>query len=68
MVGSSLDVVFWGGVLIVLNGLFVTYEVTMRYLFNAPTTWVMETSIYVTMASTFLSLAYGLREKAHVAE
>ncbi len=55
-----------GGVLIVLNGLFVTYEVTMRYVFNSPTTWVMEVSIYVTMASTFLSLAYALREKAHV--
>jgi len=55
-----------GGILILLNGLFVTYEVTMRYLFNSPTTWVMEISIYVTMASTFLSLAYALREKAHV--
>ncbi len=55
-----------GGILIVLNGLFVTYEVTMRYLFNSPTTWVLEISIYVTMASTFLSLAYALREKAHV--
>ena len=55
-----------GGILIVCNGLFVTYEVTVRYLFNSPTTWVMEVSIYVTMASTFLSLAYALREKAHV--
>jgi len=55
-----------GGILIVLNGLFVSYEVIMRYLFNSPTTWVMEISIYVTMASTFLSLAYTLREKAHV--
>jgi C4-dicarboxylate transporter, DctM subunit len=55
-----------GGILIVLNGLFVSYEVIVRYLFNSPTTWVMEISIYVTMASTFLSLAYTLREKAHV--
>ena len=55
-----------GGALIVLNGLFVTYEVAMRFLFKAPTTWVMEISIYVTLASTFLSLGYALREKAHV--
>ena len=55
-----------GGILIVLNGLFVTYEVIVRYVFNSPTIWVMEISIYVTMASTFLSLAYALREKAHV--
>ncbi len=55
-----------GGILIVLNGLFVAWEVTMRYVFNSPTIWVLEVSIYVTMASTFLSLAYALREKAHV--
>jgi C4-dicarboxylate transporter DctM subunit len=62
IVGSGL----LGGGLIVLNGLFVTYEVLMRYLFNSPTVWVMEISIYVTLASTFLSLAYALRQKAHV--
>ncbi len=55
-----------GGILIVLNGLFVTYEVLMRYLFNSPTTWVMEISIYVTLASSFLSFAYALRQNAHV--
>jgi C4-dicarboxylate transporter DctM subunit len=38
----------------------------MRYLFNSPTVWVMEISIYVTLVSTFLSLAYTLRQKAHV--
>ena len=62
IVGSGL----LGGGLIVLNGLFVAYEVLMRYLFNSPTVWVMEISIYVTLASTFLSLAYALRQKAHV--
>ena len=62
IIGSGL----LGGILIVLNGLFVTYEVIMRYLFNSPTTWVMEISIYVTMASSFFSFAFALREKAHV--
>ncbi len=62
IVGSGL----LGGMLIVLNGLFVTYEVLMRYLLNSPTVWVMEISIYVTLAGTFLSLAYALRENAHV--
>ncbi len=55
-----------GGILIVLNGLFVAWEVTMRYVFNSPTIWVLEVSIYVTLAGTFLSLAYALRENAHV--
>jgi C4-dicarboxylate transporter DctM subunit len=62
IVGSGL----LGGVLIVLNGLFVTYEVLMRYLFNSPTMWVLEISIYVTLASAFLSFAYALRQGAHV--
>jgi TRAP-type C4-dicarboxylate transport system permease small subunit len=62
IVGSGL----LGGGLIVLNGLFVTYEVLMRYLFNSPTVWVMEISIYVTLASAFLSFAYALRQGAHV--
>ena len=55
-----------GGILILLTGLFVTYEVVMRYIFNSPTIWVMEISIYIIVAVSFLSLAYVLKEKAHV--
>ncbi|MGA2466887.1 MAG: TRAP transporter large permease subunit [Thermodesulfobacteriota bacterium] len=54
------------GILIVLNGLFCFYEVVMRYFFNSPTIWVMETTIYLVIASTFFALAYVLMEKAHV--
>ncbi len=57
---------FVGGVLIVLTALSVGYEIIMRYFFNAPTTWTMEMGIYAIIASTFLSLAYALKEKAHV--
>ncbi len=46
--------------------LCITYEVFMRYLFHAPTIWVMEVTIYLVMAATFLSSAYAMREKAHV--
>lgn len=70
-VGSFLDKISVGfgllsGILIVLNGLFSSYEVTMRYFFNAPTIWVMEVTIYLVIASTFFGLAYVLVEKAHV--
>ena len=54
------------GILIILNGLFCSYEVVMRYFFNAPTTWVMEITIYSVIAGTFLAFAYVLMEKAHV--
>lgn len=55
-----------GGILILINSGFITYEVVSRYVFNAPTIWVMEVSIYMTMLSGFISLAYALKEHAHV--
>ena len=54
------------GILIVLNGLFSSYEVIMRYFFNSPTVWVLEITIYLVIASTFFALAYALLQKAHV--
>ena len=57
----------WAGALFVpAAALCITYEVAMRYLFSAPTVWVMEVTIYMIIAGTFLSLAYAMREKAHV--
>lgn len=55
-----------GGALILCNAVFITYEVFMRYVFNEPTIWVQEVSIYVTLLSGFLALAYALKEHAHV--
>jgi C4-dicarboxylate transporter, DctM subunit len=54
------------GLILICMGGMSTYEVVSRYLFNAPTVWVMETTIYLVMASTFFALAYVLKEKAHV--
>lgn len=71
MIVRLLDVLFvacgWvGSMLIPLAALCITYEVVMRYLFNSPTVWVSEVTIYLVMAATFLSLAYAMKEKAHV--
>jgi len=54
------------GLLIPAAAICITYEVLMRYLFHAPTIWVMEVTIYMVIAASFLSLAYAMREKAHV--
>lgn len=58
-----------GGVIASLCMIFVTciivYEVLMRYLFNAPTVWVGEMSIYLCMGIGFFSLAYGLKNGSH---
>ncbi len=55
-----------GGALLVCVAGMITYEVLMRYFFNAPTTWAMEISIYFSLAGIFFSLAFVLKGKAHV--
>jgi C4-dicarboxylate transporter, DctQ subunit len=45
--------------------LIITYEVFMRYLFNAPTTWVQEMSIYLCIAIGFMAAAYALKNNSH---
>jgi C4-dicarboxylate transporter, DctM subunit len=55
-----------GGFLAILNAFLCTYEVLMRYVFNAPTTWVAEVTVYIVFAASFLPLGYVLLEKAHV--
>ncbi len=54
------------GISVLLMGIIVTYEVVMRYVFRAPTTWVLEISIYLTIGSVFLGGGYALKEKMHI--
>ncbi|MDJ0683858.1 MAG: TRAP transporter small permease [Alphaproteobacteria bacterium] len=44
-------------------GLFVTFEVVMRYVFTAPTIWVDEVSRIFQIWATFLAGAYLLRHR-----
>ncbi|MBM3534856.1 MAG: TRAP transporter small permease subunit [Alphaproteobacteria bacterium] len=43
------------------------YEVVMRYLFNAPTTWAFEATIMVCAVAYLLSGGYVTQKKAHIA-
>lgn len=45
----------------------ITYEALMRYLFNSPTIWVKEVSIYLCIAIGFLAAAYTLKNNGHFA-
>jgi TRAP-type mannitol/chloroaromatic compound transport system permease small subunit len=58
------------GKLIALSMLFllvtISYEVVMRYGFNAPTVWVYESSFMVNGAAFMLGCAYALYKGAHV--
>jgi C4-dicarboxylate transporter DctM subunit len=57
---------YLSGVCIFFISVFVTYDVIARFLFNAPTMWVLETSIYFCIGSVFLAGGYILTEKSHI--
>lgn len=44
-------------------GLFVTYEVVMRYVFTLPTIWVDEVSRILQIWATFLAAAFVLKHR-----
>src|SRR5262245_10779958 len=44
----------------------ITYEALSRYLFNAPTVWVLESSYMANGAGFMLGCAYALHKGAHV--
>lgn len=50
----------------ILLVLMMTYEVIARYVFNAPTMWVYESSFMVNGSAFMLGCAYALLKGAHV--
>ncbi len=62
----SLCALVAGGLVVVVCAV-TFYEVVSRYLFNAPTTWSLDISIYAMFWACFLGAAYTLREGGHVA-
>jgi TRAP-type C4-dicarboxylate transport system permease small subunit len=54
------------GLMLLAVGLFVFYEVVCRYVFDSPTLWVMDYSIYLVMWAVFLGAAYTMRTHGHV--
>ena len=47
-------------------GLFVCFEVFMRYVLTAPTIWVDEISRIFQVWAAFLAISYVLKNKAHI--
>lgn len=58
--GERLSWVFLAGVA------FTSYEVVMRYFFNAPTVWVHETTIGLTATAFVIGGAYTLHRRDHI--
>lgn len=54
------------GICILATAFFVTYEVVLRALFDAPTEWVNEVSVYLILISAFLGFAPALASGKHI--
>lgn len=57
---------YLSGSCIAITALIVCYEVFMRGLFNAPTEWSIEISVYLVLISGFLGLAAALADDKHI--
>jgi len=57
---------FLGGALLVFLILSVCWEVILRYFFNRPTSWVVETAGYIVLWIPFLVSAWVLRKGSHI--
>jgi len=53
-------------ILVFIMSVFVFYGVIMRYLFNAPLSWVHEISGYLIVVTAFLGSGYTLYKDGHV--
>lgn len=57
---------YLSGLLIVITTAMVFYEIVSRALFNKPTIWATELSIYAIIGSCFLGSAYAVRSYSHI--
>ena len=63
--GLLVVTAYCSGGIIVLLMLVVSYEVVMRYFFNAPTTWAIDFSRYMQYALVLLGATWVLKMGAH---
>ena len=54
------------GILVMIMASMVFFQVVMRYLFNMPTSWSDEIAIYAMLWSVYVSVAWAVRERAHI--
>ena len=54
------------GILILITTFMTFYEVVSRSVFNEPTSWATELSIYAIIGSCFLGSAFAVRTYSHI--
>ncbi len=67
VITSINGVMMWiAGIMTILMGLAITYDVLMRSLFKMPAIWVFEFSNFLCAAVAFLAGGYTLIQRRHV--
>jgi len=67
IINTTSDVTgYMGAFAIVCAALILTYEVVFRYLYNAPTIWEIEASVFLLMFSGFIGASFVLKNNAHI--
>lgn len=56
-----------GAVCLLILAVMISYEVGVRYFTGKPTTWILQISVYLSMAIGFLGAAYALKRDSHFA-
>ena len=54
------------GVCVVVMAVLVFFQVVMRYVFSAPTSWSDEIAVYAMVWSVYISSSWAVRERAHI--
>ena len=54
------------GLLFLLPALMICYEVIMRGIFNAPTEWSIEVSVYCVLVAGFLGMPVAYMSGKHI--
>lgn len=57
---------YMGAVAVLASAIILTLEVLSRYLFNTPTIWEIEASVFLLIFAGFVGAAYGLKHEAHI--
>ena len=64
--GFNQAMAYLSALLILICSLVLVYEVVTRYILNISNDWVIELSIFMLIAATFLAAAHTQRERGHV--
>lgn len=54
------------GCCVVVMTVLVFFQVVMRYVFHAPTSWSDEIAVYAMLWSVYISTSWAVRERAHI--